>query len=188
MWDYDYLREMSKGIPEIVSYGTTDASVTGIADSGSGDKTHLRVKFTYGINIDFIQTQLTGIYNLPNVLAAVTVGNFFKTDPVKINRDRRIPALQQPFPAFENGKQYDCTGCLQCQSFQHESSQSKILPASLVKIKYWYWAPWRNWAPPAYGAQRHTKTDCSISLEGSDAGRGRFFKNPTPIPSLRNSG
>ncbi|MFI5123868.1 MAG: UDP-N-acetylmuramoyl-tripeptide--D-alanyl-D-alanine ligase [Chitinophagales bacterium] len=84
MWDYDYLREMSKGIPEIVSYGTTDASVNGIADSGSGDKTHLRVKFTYGINIDFIQTQLTGIYNLPNLLAAVTVGNFFKTDPVKI--------------------------------------------------------------------------------------------------------
>jgi UDP-N-acetylmuramoyl-tripeptide--D-alanyl-D-alanine ligase len=84
MWDYDYLREMSKGIPEIVSYGTTDASVTGVADSADGEETHLRVKFTRGVNINFIQTQLTGKYNLPNVLAAVTVGNFFNTDPAKI--------------------------------------------------------------------------------------------------------
>jgi len=84
MWDYDYLREMSKGIPEIVSYGTTNASVTGVADSADGEETHLRVKFTRGVNINFIQTQLTGKYNLPNVLAAVTVGNFFNTDPAKI--------------------------------------------------------------------------------------------------------
>ena len=86
MWDYDYLREMSKGIPEIVSYGTADASVTGIADPGNEDKAHLRVKLTHGVNINIIQTRLTGKYNLPNVLAAVTVGNFFKTDPVKIKK------------------------------------------------------------------------------------------------------
>lgn len=86
MWDYDYLQEMSKGIPEIVSYGTADASVTGIADPGNEDKAHLRVKLTHGVNINIIQTRLTGRYNLPNVLAAVTVGNFFKTDPAKIKK------------------------------------------------------------------------------------------------------
>jgi UDP-N-acetylmuramoyl-tripeptide--D-alanyl-D-alanine ligase len=30
MWDYDYLQQMSKGISEIVSYGTSGAGVTGI--------------------------------------------------------------------------------------------------------------------------------------------------------------
>lgn len=83
MWDYDYLREMSKGIPEIVSYGTSDASVTGIAD-GAG--LSLRVMLTHGAHNHIIQTQLAGRYNLPNVLAAVTVGNYFNTDPAKIKK------------------------------------------------------------------------------------------------------
>jgi UDP-N-acetylmuramoyl-tripeptide--D-alanyl-D-alanine ligase len=30
MNDYDYLKEMSKGIGEIITYGTADASITGI--------------------------------------------------------------------------------------------------------------------------------------------------------------
>jgi UDP-N-acetylmuramoyl-tripeptide--D-alanyl-D-alanine ligase len=84
MRDYDYLREMSKGIPAIVSYGTADAMVTGIADPASAEGPYLRVKFTHGVDIGLIQTRLTGKYNLPNVLAAVAIGNFFKTDPVKI--------------------------------------------------------------------------------------------------------
>ena len=83
MWDYDYLQEMSKGIPEIVSYGTVNASVTGIADSGEA---HLRVKLTYGVHNSIIRTQLTGRYNLPNVLAAVTVGAYFKIDPAKVKK------------------------------------------------------------------------------------------------------
>lgn len=83
MWDYDYLRDMSKGIPEIVSYGTSDASVTGIAD-GAGP--FLRVLLTHGVHNHSIQTQLTGRYNLPNVLAAVTIGNYFNTDPAKIKK------------------------------------------------------------------------------------------------------
>src|SRR5882724_586462 len=35
MWDYDYLREMSRGIPHIVTYGTHDADYTGIAYHGA---------------------------------------------------------------------------------------------------------------------------------------------------------
>ena len=81
MWDYDYLQEMSKGIPEIVSYGTTNASVTGVEESS---KPQLRLKITSGIPLHYIQTQLTGNYNLPNVLAAITIGNYFQVDPTSI--------------------------------------------------------------------------------------------------------
>ena len=35
MWDYDYLRDMSRGIPHVVKYGTTDADITGNATKSS---------------------------------------------------------------------------------------------------------------------------------------------------------
>jgi len=83
MWDYDYLQEMSKGIKEIVSYGSAHAEVTGVEESATP---HLRVRITNGVHLDHVQTHLTGNYNLPNVLAAVTIGNYFKVDPVAIRR------------------------------------------------------------------------------------------------------
>jgi UDP-N-acetylmuramoyl-tripeptide--D-alanyl-D-alanine ligase len=103
MWDYDYLREMSKGIPHIVRYGTADAEITGIIEvtpvtgqsspqstvsPGQGDPatqqnpageadSFLRVRITGGASTGIISTQLVGDYNLPNVLVAVTVGKHF---------------------------------------------------------------------------------------------------------------
>lgn len=75
MWDYDYLRTMSKGISGIIKYGTTDAHVTGFAkDSAS----LLEVDITQGMEPVTIHTQLVGGYNTPNVLAAVTIGKYFK--------------------------------------------------------------------------------------------------------------
>ncbi|HEY4207379.1 MAG TPA: UDP-N-acetylmuramoyl-tripeptide--D-alanyl-D-alanine ligase [Puia sp.] len=76
MWDYEYLQEMSKGVPHIVRYGTRDAEVTGIVDQYSADS-FLHVRITSGTSIDTISTQLVGDYNLPNVLVAVTVGRHF---------------------------------------------------------------------------------------------------------------
>lgn len=75
-WDYDYLQEMSKGISGIIKYGTKgDAHVIGnIAKSDP----FLEVSFTQGFDEQLIQTKLVGDYNLPNVLAAVTIGKFFK--------------------------------------------------------------------------------------------------------------
>ena len=35
MKDYDYLKEMSKGIADIKTYGTTDADITGVADNST---------------------------------------------------------------------------------------------------------------------------------------------------------
>jgi UDP-N-acetylmuramoyl-tripeptide--D-alanyl-D-alanine ligase len=83
MWDYDYLQEMSKGIKEIISYGTSQAEITGVEESAMP---HLRVRMTGGVHIDQIQTCLTGNYNLPNVLAAVSVGNYFDVDPAEIKK------------------------------------------------------------------------------------------------------
>lgn len=82
MWDYDYLQEMSKGISGIIKYGTkADAHVIG---SVKQSEPYLEVEIKQGLDDKIIKTQLVGDYNLPNVLAAVTVGNTFKVDEKKI--------------------------------------------------------------------------------------------------------
>ncbi|HEU4859077.1 MAG TPA: UDP-N-acetylmuramoyl-tripeptide--D-alanyl-D-alanine ligase [Chitinophagaceae bacterium] len=82
MWDYDYLREMSKGISGIIKYGTE------INDHIIGkvfrNDPFLQVEITQGLDDKIISTQLVGDYNLPNVLAAVTVGKFFEVPENKI--------------------------------------------------------------------------------------------------------
>lgn len=80
MWDYPYLREMSTGIPTIYKYGTAEADVTGEVERSSQ---YLIVKFNNGFS-GRIQTNLVGDYNLPNVLAAVAIGNYFRVDENKI--------------------------------------------------------------------------------------------------------
>lgn len=75
MWDYDYLQQMSKGIAHIKKYGTKgDVDICGHAATASA---FLEVSISHGADITPIKTQLVGDYNLPNVLAAVTVGKYF---------------------------------------------------------------------------------------------------------------
>lgn len=82
MWDYDYLREMSKGISGIIKYGTeADAHITGQVKRS---EPYLEIEITQGLDDPFIQTQLVGDYNLPNILAAVTAGKTFKVPEEKI--------------------------------------------------------------------------------------------------------
>jgi len=83
MWDYDYLQQMSKGIREIFSYGTNHADITGIAEISSP---YLKVVITKGSSAGSILTRLMGDYNLPNVLAAVCIGTYFKVDPTVIKK------------------------------------------------------------------------------------------------------
>jgi len=82
MWDYDYLQQMSKGISGIIKYGTkeNDHVIGNIIPS----ETFLKVEVTQGLDDGIISTQLVGEYNLPNVLAAVTVGKFFEVPESKI--------------------------------------------------------------------------------------------------------
>ena len=77
MWDYDYLRTMSQGIPNIIRYGTHDADLTGIVRPDPTVETFLDVEIITGASTGVIQTQLVGDYNLPNVLVAVAVGKYF---------------------------------------------------------------------------------------------------------------
>ncbi len=82
MWDYDYLREMSKGISGIIKYGTEDNDH--VIGKVFRNDPFLEVEITRDSMIKIIATQLVGEYNLPNVLAAVTVGKFFKVPEEKI--------------------------------------------------------------------------------------------------------
>ncbi|RYY38478.1 MAG: UDP-N-acetylmuramoyl-tripeptide--D-alanyl-D-alanine ligase [Chitinophagaceae bacterium] len=80
MWDYDYLRQMSAGIVERITYGTHNADYTGEAVASDP---FLSVHFTKGFE-GRIDTQLVGGYNLPNVLAAVAIGRHFGVPNEKI--------------------------------------------------------------------------------------------------------
>lgn len=75
-WDYDYLREMSKGISGIIKYGTgAEAHVIGRVLKNDP---LLEVEMLQGMDEKHIATNLVGEYNLPNILAAVTIGKYFK--------------------------------------------------------------------------------------------------------------
>ena len=82
MWDYDYLREMSKGISGIIKYGTEENDH--VIGKVFRNDPFLEVEITQGLDDKIISTQLVGEYNLPNVLAAVTVGKFFEVPEKKI--------------------------------------------------------------------------------------------------------
>lgn len=81
MKDYNYLTDMSRNIPEIISYGTSDADYTGFADNSHE---FLQVSMTKGSGIQKLKTKLVGDYNLPNVLAAIAIGKYFKIEDEKI--------------------------------------------------------------------------------------------------------
>jgi UDP-N-acetylmuramoyl-tripeptide--D-alanyl-D-alanine ligase len=80
MSDYDYLNEMSKGIKEIITYGAHSGTIQANAIDHNG---MISLEGTKGFN-ERIDTQLVGTYNLPNVLAAVTIGLYFKVPMDKI--------------------------------------------------------------------------------------------------------
>lgn len=81
MQDYEYLNIMSVGIEHILTYGNKKGSLQGSAKNVNG---LLQVVFNQGTLIKDIQTQLVGDYNLPNVLAAVSMGQYFKVPNEKI--------------------------------------------------------------------------------------------------------
>lgn len=90
MTDYEYLKKLSAGIAEVITYGTSEAQTIGHAAVSDPflavslqqvqDKTFSKP------HTDTIATNLVGDYNLPNVLAAVAVGNYFKVPPEKIKK------------------------------------------------------------------------------------------------------
>jgi len=83
MNDYDYLLDMSAGIKQIVSYGTHNADVTGTVKNSAET---LEVMITSDANLNTVKTRLVGEYNLPNILLAVAVGQYFKVPDEKIKK------------------------------------------------------------------------------------------------------
>jgi UDP-N-acetylmuramoyl-tripeptide--D-alanyl-D-alanine ligase len=81
MQDFDYLVEMAKGIQHVIGYGKEQGQIQGDAIDHNG---MLSVQIKKGIAIDNITTHLVGNFNLPNVLAAVTIGQYFKVPNEKI--------------------------------------------------------------------------------------------------------
>ena len=78
MWDYDYLREMSKGISHLVRYGTgKGTNQEDIVGDVAGNHEFLEVNIRKGANTPLLKTHLVGDYNLPNVLASVACGKLF---------------------------------------------------------------------------------------------------------------
>jgi UDP-N-acetylmuramoyl-tripeptide--D-alanyl-D-alanine ligase len=74
------IKEISSGIRKVITYGTSEANVTGTSISNSS---FLSVKIN-DANIGEIKTGLVGKYNLLNVLAAVTIGKHFNVTDEKI--------------------------------------------------------------------------------------------------------
>jgi UDP-N-acetylmuramoyl-tripeptide--D-alanyl-D-alanine ligase len=72
---------MSRNIPFRITYGTKDAGITGRIIQ---NEAFIKVGITGGMKPLEIQTRLVGEYNLPNILAAVAVGNHFQVEPEKI--------------------------------------------------------------------------------------------------------
>lgn len=79
--DYDYLIPMSKGIHQIIKYGTTDGEIQG---NVIASEPFLQVALTKGVSFSSLQTQLVGNYNLSNVLCAVAIGKHFNVPDAAI--------------------------------------------------------------------------------------------------------
>jgi UDP-N-acetylmuramoyl-tripeptide--D-alanyl-D-alanine ligase len=71
--DLDYLRQMAKGVPHVVTYGRADATYSGNEAAGA---ILLHIDLTRPVRAAF-GTQLVGGYNFPNVMAAIAVGMHF---------------------------------------------------------------------------------------------------------------
>ena len=89
--DYEYLKEMAKGINTIKTYGTQHADIMGIENPSNE---FLEVSIIKGTDVKKISTNLVGAYNLPNVLAAIAIGKYFNIADEKIKT-----ALEQYTPS-----------------------------------------------------------------------------------------
>lgn len=101
--DHDYFRDMSRGIREIVLYGTCPpAAVVGHVFN---DERLLQVAINSDEMQEVISTHLVGGYNLPNVLAAVCVGRYFGVPDVTIKK-----ALQNYIPSNSRSQLLEING------------------------------------------------------------------------------
>lgn len=81
--DNPILVEITQEIKNKVSFGTSDANLTG-EPVMSPPFIHAKVKFPKGIL--YLNSNLTGDYNFENIMAAACIGQYFKVDPLNIQK------------------------------------------------------------------------------------------------------
>jgi UDP-N-acetylmuramoyl-tripeptide--D-alanyl-D-alanine ligase len=79
--DYDYLESMSAGIENQITYGEFSGTQRGKIYE---HEPFLKIAILNAGEEQLIPTNLVGDYNLPNVLAAYTVGSYFEVSPATI--------------------------------------------------------------------------------------------------------
>jgi UDP-N-acetylmuramoyl-tripeptide--D-alanyl-D-alanine ligase len=90
--DLDYLVKMSQGIGTVISYGSNSGQLKAKEFNGVTNEQNtndfLGLEITASTNVALlnkvIKTQLVGSYNLPNVLAAISIGLAFEVPVEKI--------------------------------------------------------------------------------------------------------
>ncbi len=84
--DYDYLNAMSKGIQKIISYGTNTGNLQGQEETNQNGLLQVRISKSSNASIEnkTIKTNLVGAYNIPNVLAAISIGLYCEVPVEKI--------------------------------------------------------------------------------------------------------
>ena len=78
--DQHDLIELSSGISKVITYGTKDADITAKVNSRG-----LQLEVIVDDSL-IVKSKLTGDYNLPNILAAVAIGRFFKVSDTDIKK------------------------------------------------------------------------------------------------------
>jgi UDP-N-acetylmuramoyl-tripeptide--D-alanyl-D-alanine ligase len=127
-WDFDYLKEMSKGVETIVKYGTEEGSVVG---SVKESNPFLSVDIKNDSGIELIQTNLVGDYNLSNVLTAVAVGKHFGVPAEKIKSaiENYIPSNSRS-QLIENG-----TNRIILDAYNANPSSMKLAIENFAKLQ-----------------------------------------------------
>jgi UDP-N-acetylmuramoyl-tripeptide--D-alanyl-D-alanine ligase len=134
-WDYDYLHEMSKGISGVIKYGSTvEAHLIGHVFKNDP---FLEVEITQGLDEKLIKTNLVGDYNLSNVLAAVTIGKYFKVSEknIKTAIENYTPSNSRSQLIEKNSNKiildaYNANPCsmkLAIENFANKQDNNKIL-------------------------------------------------------------
>lgn len=81
--DNTILAELTNKITQKISYGTQQADFTGELLQSPP---FVNVKANFKKGVLYLNTQLFGDYNFENILAAACIGNYFKVDPLKIQK------------------------------------------------------------------------------------------------------
>lgn len=79
--DNELLLHLGEKLPARVSYGQSQADLTGEAIQ-SPPYIHAKVNFPKGVL--YLNSKLIGNYNFENIMAAACIGNYFEVDPLKI--------------------------------------------------------------------------------------------------------